>query len=216
MPSARQRRKADHALRLLGIRKGRYWIVATLAGIIVLVNALGVSSNPGAYDSSSAVKETETLQAKVSKVSDGDTVHVIDNDGRRLKIRLLGIDAPERNQAHGLAATQWLTDRALNRPVQVQVTDTDRYGRLVAKLLAKDQSCRDEPCPFNQDLNLKLVQLGHAWWYEAYQEDQPPSDRPLYQQAQLQAQTERLGLWSKPEPIAPWQWRQTQRELRSQ
>lgn len=152
------------------------------------------------------------LMGKVVKVADGDTVTLVDQSGQKHKIRLLGIDAPETKQAHGKASKDWLTRKVLDKRIQVQVVDTDRYQRRVGKLLEQSPDCQQTTCPFDIDINLQLVEQGHAWWYEAYKNNQPAPDRRTYAQAQQQAQNARLGLWGRPSPMAPWDWRKAQRE----
>lgn len=187
------------------MKKGRYWTAILLALCLLAVNAL--TTDPPQNPNSKLI-------GKIIKVADGDTVTLIDANGLKHKIRLLGIDAPELQQAHGQTAKRWLSDQALNQNLQVEVTDTDRYGRKVGKLLAQEKNCESKECPYHVDLNLKLIELGHAWWYELYQNNQPTNDRILYKNAQAQAQQSQTGLWENKEPIAPWEWRQQQRELR--
>lgn len=182
-----------------------------VALLLAAAQATGLISNPETAQRTSQPLPKGLLQGKVIKVADGDTVTLLDDHGQKHKIRLLGIDAPETKQAHGLAAREWLTRRVLNQTIQVQITETDRYQRQVGKLLAQSPDCSASSCPFDRDVNLALVEQGHAWWYEAYQKNQPYEDRRVYSQAQAQAQNARLGLWGRPSPTAPWDWRKEQR-----
>lgn len=192
--------------KLLGVRRGRYWLSAVLVLSIAAVNALTPPAEP---------VSTSSVFGRVVKVADGDTVTVVSQDGLKLKIRLLGIDAPETQQAHGHAAKDWLTKTTLGKSIAVDITDTDRYGRKVGKLLAQDEDCVQENCPYDVDVNLRLIKLGHAWWYEAYQNNQTMVDRTLYKNAQNTARQSRLGLWNAANPTEPWAWRKQQREQRN-
>lgn len=205
MPRKSRSPRPDRVFRLLGVRKGRYVLAAVLALCLAVVNALSLEPE----------QSGSILTGRVVKVADGDTVTLIDTHGAKQKIRLLGVDAPELQQAHGQVAKKWLTTQALGKTIQVHVTDTDRYGRKVGKLLTQDPNCKTSECPYNVDLNLELLKLGHAWWYEAYQNNQPPADRPIYEKAHNAARQSRLGLWSNATTQVPWDWRQQQRELKS-
>ncbi len=132
---------------------------------------------------------------KVVKVTDGDTVHVLDRGKVKHKIRLGGIDAPETKQAFGKKSKQNLSDLIASESVDVEYSKRDRYGRIIGKLL-KD----------GQDINLKQVKDGYAWHYKAYQQEQSTLDQALYDSAETGARKKRIGLWSAP-AVAPWEYR---------
>ena len=125
--------------------------------------------------------------AKVDRVVDGDTVYTKDGT----KIRLHGIDTPERDQPYGKQATRAL-DGLIKTKVYVLEKDTDRYGRLVAVLYT----------PEGLNVNLEMVCGGHAWWYERY-----AKKATNYKQCQEDAQRDKRGLWAEEYPVAPWDWR---------
>jgi micrococcal nuclease len=97
---------------------------------------------------------TEQFTGQVVGISDGDTVSVL-REGKAVKIRLHGIDAPERKQAFGPRARQFTSDLAFNQIVTIVVHTTDRYGRLVGEVVLPD----------GRSLNQELVRPGMAWWY---------------------------------------------------
>ena len=141
--------------------------------------------------------------AKVQRVVDGDTIYVVDNFGQKFKVRLTGIDAPEKNQTYGLASTYELTEILINKwvllkskPSKGNPYSTDRYNRVLAKIILD-----------GLDINLFQVSRGYAWHFKRYQKQQSPLDRKLYSQAELNAKKNKLGLWSEKKPIAPWKWR---------
>jgi len=141
--------------------------------------------------------------AKVQRVVDGDTIYVVDNSGKRFKVRLTGIDAPEKNQPHGLASTYHLRGLLLNnfvllesKPKKGKPYSVDRYKRVLAKIILD-----------GRDINLAQVLNGYAWHFKRYQKQQSPKDRELYSQAELHAEKNKLGLWDEKNPIAPWKWR---------
>tara|TARA_B100001059_G_scaffold228464_1_gene259617 strand:+ start:299 stop:814 length:516 start_codon:yes stop_codon:yes gene_type:complete len=141
--------------------------------------------------------------AKVQRVVDGDTIYVVDNFGKKFKVRLTGIDAPEQNQPYGLASTYYLRELLLNKfvlleskPKKGKPYSVDRYKRVLAKIVLD-----------GRDINLFQVLSGYAWHFKRYQNQQSPSDRESYSQAELHAKKNELGLWSEKKPIAPWKWR---------
>ena len=141
-----------------------------------------------------------TLEGRVVGVTDGDTITVLDASNTQYKIRLSGIDAPEKKQPFGHAAKQSLSDLVYDKAVQVQWHKQDRYQRIVGKVLVQ-----------GLDANLEQVKRGLAWHYTKYQKEQPFVDRESYFGAQKLAMTGQLGLWEESEPIAPWDWRKGSR-----
>jgi endonuclease YncB( thermonuclease family) len=141
-----------------------------------------------------------TYTGRVVGISDGDTLTVLDAERRQHKIRLAGIDAPEKRQAWGQRAQQFLGERVFQRMVRVEVSKKDRYGREIDKVLLD-----------GEDINLELVRAGLAWHYRAYEREQPPDERGQYAEAELQARERRQGLWSDTHPVAPWDFRRRAR-----
>lgn len=143
----------------------------------------------------------ETINGRVVRVSDGDTLAVLAIDLRKVTIRLAGIDAPEKLQDFGPEAKQQLTELCLDKPVQVEVRTTDRYRRTVARV-----SCD------GVDAATKMLQLGLAWHFTRYAHSQPQEEAVTDRREQDTAKLSGLGLWSQPNPISPWTWRAQQRE----
>jgi endonuclease YncB( thermonuclease family) len=132
----------------------------------------------------------ETVEGKVVGVTDGDTLTVL-VDQTQLKVRLAEIDTPERGQPWGARAKQALSDLVFGRSVKIEVQDTDRYGRAIARLH------RD-----GLDVNRTLVRQGHAWVYRQYSQD------ASLLEDENDAHEARRGLWSLPQtPTPPWEWR---------
>ncbi len=137
----------------------------------------------------------ETLTGKVIHIADGDSITIM-RDNTQYKIRLLGIDAPERDQPFGKQARVAL-NRAINgKIVNAEWNKKDNYGRLVAKVSYKQQ-----------DIGLQQIQKGMAWHYKHYAREQDPEDQSRYAQAEYQAQRDKQGLWQDAKPIPPWDYR---------
>ena len=142
----------------------------------------------------------DTITGRVVGVADGDTVTVLDAQHVQHKIRLAGIDAPEKSQPFGNRSKQSLSDLAFDKAVVVETDKRDRYGREVGKVLVN-----------GRDVNLIQVERGMAWHYKAYASEQSVNDQRLYEAAEIAAKVARRGLWRDPEPMAPWEFRKAQR-----
>ncbi len=138
----------------------------------------------------------DTLTGKAGRVVDGDTLYVLDANYKDHKIRLAGIDAPERRQAYGLASRKHLASIVAGQQVTVEYQKRDRYGRIVGKVLHD-----------GIDVCLEQVKAGFAWHYKKYQHEQSAEDRELYADAENKARNERLGLWRENNPMPPWDYR---------
>lgn len=172
---------------------------------IAVLNELGVEEGAGRYETPArrraSAKSGRSYTGTVSKVYDGDTLHVIDGDGAKHKIRMAYIDAPEMKQAYGTRSRDNLRAAAEGRKVSVRVFDTDRYRREVAQVSVG-----------KTDLNLMQVEDGAAWHYKSYaKEQQDKADFADYADAQIQAERERKGLWKAKNPQAPWAYRRAGR-----
>ena len=143
-----------------------------------------------------------TISGQVVGVSDGDTVTVLDAAKNQHKIRLAGIDAPEKKQAFGMRSKQSLSDLVFDKQVTVETDKKDKYRREIGKILLST----------GQDVNLEQVTRGFAWNYKAYEKEQPANDRKLYDFAEKEARAGRRGLWADAEPVPPWEFRHKKRE----
>lgn len=138
----------------------------------------------------------ETLTGTVVRIADGDTLTILDRDHRQHRIRLAGIDAPERKQAFYEVSKQNLAKLAFGRVARIEWRKHDRYSRIVGNVWVG-----------GEDLGLLQVRAGLAWWYRDYAREQSPADRKLYEAAELGARQQRLGLWRDAVPVEPKLWR---------
>lgn len=155
-----------------------------------------VWANNGQAASRSSGHPIEHIAGRVISVSDGDTLTLRDAAGRRHRVRLATIDAPEREQAFASQSRQHLARLALNRDVQLRVLNRDNYDRLVAVVEVD-----------GRDVNLMQITAGMAWHYRAHQRQQSAQERHAYAQAELKARRAGLGLWGQNQPVAPWDFR---------
>lgn len=145
---------------------------------------------------------SNTLTGEVVALSDGDTVTVLDSAKTQNKVRLAGIDAPEKRQAFGERAKQNLAAMVFRKQVTVEWHKTDRYGRIVGKVLVE-----------RTDTGLAQLRAGMGWHYEQYAREQTPDDRAAYAAAEEVARESHVGLWSQREPVPPWDFRRASNAL---
>lgn len=138
----------------------------------------------------------ETITGRVVAVSDGDTITVLDANNREIKVRLAGIDAPEKNQEGGQEAKRSLSGLVVGRVVDVDTNKRDKYGRAVGRVLLD-----------GQDVNLEQLKRGHAWHYKQYASEQSREDRARYARAESGARQTTVGIWAQSSATPPWEWR---------
>jgi endonuclease YncB( thermonuclease family) len=157
--------------------------ISQLVSLLLLVSPIVVGNLVG--------KAAESLAGKVVGVTDGDTITVL-VERHPIKVRLAEIDTPERGQPWANRAKQALSEKVFGQVVELQVVDTDRYGRTVAKVY------RD-----GRDINREMVREGHAWVYRKYLRD------PSLLEDEQNAREARAGVWGLPEAhrVPPWVWR---------
>ena len=145
----------------------------------------------------------------VVSVTDGDTIKVLDQNSVQHKVRLTGIDAPERGQPFGQASKKYLAALVSGKEVFVESNKNDRYGRVLGKVWVQPADCSS--CGKTLDANHAQLLAGMAWWYRYYAKQQSPEDRGRYESAEDEAKVRRRGLWSDPDPMNPYDWRKGRR-----
>ena len=142
------------------------------------------------------VSFAEELIGKVIKVSDGDTITVLDSNNQKHKIRLKGIDAPESQQAFGDISTQSLSELVYDKEVLVTWDKKDKYYRILGKVIVD-----------GNDANYEQLTKGLAWYYKQYEKDLSDEDRKKYSEAEEWARNYTEGLWADSNSIPPWEFR---------
>lgn len=152
----------------------------------LFITLAGCSYNP---------TSTITVAGTVTKVYDGDSIHITPPGKNRVVIRLAGIDAPELAQAFGLESRNLLRSLLLRRRAEASCHKRDRYKRQVCVVTSD-----------GVDVNLKMISSGLAWHYKQYENEQSRRQRRTYSRAERVARRSRLGLWSE-NSVEPWEFR---------
>jgi len=143
---------------------------------------------------------------RVRSVGDGDTIVVEDDDKHRNKVRLSGIDAPERGgqstygQPYAQRSRQNLSKLIYRGAVRVDWRTYDGFGRMIGRVWLGDV-----------DAGLHQVCAGYAWVYREFVGDFSPDELRAYLDCEQAARAERRGLWRDSNPVAPWDWRHSPR-----
>lgn len=135
-------------------------------------------------------------EAKVIGVSDGDTITVLDGNKTQHKIRVSGIDAPEKAQDFGNRSKEHLSDLVFGKTVSIPESKIDKYGRTVSRVMVS-----------NSDAGLEQIKAGMAWHYKKYEIEQSSADRTSYSAAEKLARASKIGLWSQREQVRPEDFR---------
>lgn len=144
------------------------------------------------YSSGSAA----ALHGKVSDVFDGESIAIL-SQTHTLKVKLIGVAAPEKDQAYAGIARQHLADLVLNKFVLVKYSAL-RDGYLVGQVMLGEM-----------DVCGQMIRDGVAW-YKPHEGDLSELDRQIYEASQAAARTERRGLWQDESPLAPWEFHKAQ------
>jgi endonuclease YncB( thermonuclease family) len=132
-----------------------------------------------------------TFSGKITAIKDGDTYKVFYN-GSEKTIRLEHVDCPEKKQPFGSKAKQFASTLCFGKTVTVKWNGkTDRYKRLIAEVILNSSI----------NVNKELVKNGLAWHFKKY------SNNKAYALLEMEARKNKIGIWSMPNPIAPWDWR---------
>ncbi|HJV91920.1 MAG TPA: thermonuclease family protein [Azonexus sp.] len=144
----------------------------------------------------SGTAHAEVVQGRVVGITDGDTLTLLDATNQQHKIRLAGIDAPEKEQVFGQKAKESLSALAFEQQATAHCKKRDRY--------------RQEICVVTvggKDVGLEQVRTGMAWWHRQLITGQTIQERAEYDQAESSAKSDRRGLWSGLDLTPPWEWR---------
>ena len=138
----------------------------------------------------------DEIIGRVIKVSDGDTITILDSNNQKHKIRLKGIDAPESQQVCGDISTQSLSELVYDKEVLVTWDKKDKYYRILGKVIVD-----------GNDANYEQLKKGLAWYYKQYEKDLSDDDKQRYSEAEVLARNYGLGLWADAKSIPPWEFR---------
>ena len=130
------------------------------------------------------------ISGKVIGIKDGDTVVILLEGNIQKTLRVAEVDSPENSQPFGKNAKQFTSDQIFGKQINFIETDTDRYGRTIAKIYYD-----------NKYVSAEIIKSGFGWWYYHYSNDKN------LEMLEDEASKNKIGLWSDPNSIPPWEWR---------
>ena len=139
---------------------------------------------------------SNSLNGKIVAIADGDTLTILDGTYTQHKIRITGIDAPEKKQDFGQRSKASLSALAFSQTATADCRKIDRYKRNLCVVSVG-----------GRDVGLEQVRAGMAWHYKQYAKEQPAIERVAYERAENDAKAKHLGLWVDRNPVPPWEWR---------
>jgi endonuclease YncB( thermonuclease family) len=147
-----------------------------------------------------ALATAVVIEGRVLAIADGDTLTLLDGSNRQHRIRVVGIDSPEKKQSFGQRTKASLSALAYDKAAMADCRKIDRYRRNLCVVFVD-----------GKDVGLEQLRSGMAWHYKQYARDQPLAERITYARAENEAQARKLGLWAEPDPLPPWAWRRNDR-----
>lgn len=135
--------------------------------------------------------------AKVIRIKDGDTIVVLLETNKQKTLRLAEVDCPEKGQPFGKNAKQFTSDKVFGKAIKFLETDTDRYGRSIAKVYYADEKY----------LSVEIIKAGMGWWYH-----QRSKNIELGKLQEI-AKNNKIGLWQNSNAISPWDYRKQKRNV---
>jgi endonuclease YncB( thermonuclease family) len=158
----------------------------------IFISTLFIFFNSYAFQST-----IRTVTGTVTKVSDGDTIHLTTPEQTKLKVRLYGLDAPETDkmnnktgkvnipgQPYGDESWKALENKVMGKQVKLDILDIDKYRRMVGMIYLNDRN-----------INLEMIREGYA---EAFIEYLKEPYRSEFLKVEKEARSMKRGIWSLP------------------
>lgn len=140
-------------------------------------------------------QKNKSIKGYVVGIMDGDTYDLLLDDKTKIRIRMHSIDAPEKGMPFSRVSKKFLSNLCFNKTVTIIKTNDDGHGRIVGKTYTSEgKECGEE-----------LLKAGLVWHYKKYNSD------PKLAQMEIEARRKKTGIWSEPNPLAPWDVRKLHR-----
>ncbi|HZH38246.1 MAG TPA: thermonuclease family protein [Flavisolibacter sp.] len=175
------------------------WFLIIILPLLSIASCNGAADNTQAAQSSTATiaANRKTVTGKVIGISDGDTFRLLTDSNETVRVRLHGIDAPEKGQDYSTQSQQKLSELIFSKQVVVEQKNKDRYGRVVGIAFVD-----------RINVNEEMLRSGLAWQYREYDKTEK------WASIQTEAQQNKRGLWSMSSPTPPWEWRKEKKVVR--
>lgn len=135
------------------------------------------------------VYETDSNTGKVVGIIDGDTYDILLNGSKTVRIRMEGIDAPEKGMPFYKKAKNYLSELCFGKIIRLEIHKTDSHDRKVAFSYLDDGT----------ELSHEMIKAGFAWHFKTYNSDSDLSE------LEVRARELKIGLWVDESPMPPWE-----------
>lgn len=142
-----------------------------------------------------SLKKGNTVSGKVIAIIDGDTYDVLLYGNKTVRVRMEGIDAPEKGMPFYQKSKKYLSDLCFGKQIKIKITGVDNYERILAYSFLED----------GKELSQEMIKAGLAWHFKKYNSDSELSE------LEREAKTLRKGLWIDENPMSPWENRKLHR-----
>ncbi|MFO7722151.1 MAG: thermonuclease family protein [Bacteroidales bacterium] len=170
-----------------------------MLSIFTLLFTWTYTCNQEVSDEQSASAEN-IITGKVIAIIDGDTYDILTDDTVKFRIRMEGIDAPERGMPYYRVSKDYLGALCFGQRVSLHHSGKDRNGRILGFAYLED----------GRELSREMIMAGMAWHFKQYNQD------PALDSLEIEARNRKVGLWADPHPKAPWDYRKEKRNQNNQ
>lgn len=175
----------------------KHWCKLPIVIVVLAGSLLGYYSKGNSQNRLKKYGEVK-ITGRVVKIVDGDTYHLLTGNNEQVKVRMAGIDAPEKGQAYYQKSKDFLGRLCFSKIIKIKITDKDRNGRIIAETYLVDGT----------SLSHEMVKNGYAWHFKKYSSDETLA------RLEQQAQIKKMGLWANKYPVAPWEYRADRKNKR--
>lgn len=167
-----------------------------LSVLLVIVFSLFINGCNSKSENNTSLKKGSTVSGKVISIIDGDTYDALLLSNKTIRVRMEGIDAPEKGMPFYQKSKKYLSSLCFNKQVKIKITGTDNYDRFLAYTYIEDE----------KELSKEMIKEGYAWHFKKYSSDTTLSN------LEIEARNLKKGLWSEKNPMSPWTNRSLHRQ----
>ncbi len=178
--------------KLIKFIKSRKYVLVTIGLLIVL--AILFATDKLSWNDFQKTSERYDYTVQVIGISDGDSFTGLTKDNQEIRYRIYGIDAPEMSQPFSNEARKHLSGLIYKKHIGIIVISADKYNRDVVQVFT----------PYGKDVGAEMLKNGLAWHYRRFDSS---LEYDHYEQLEMEAETNRTGLWSQPDAESPWKYR---------
>lgn len=161
--------------------------------LLLFISIISCTSKSGDNPS---LKKGSTVSGKVIAIIDGDTYDVLLQGNKTVRVRMEGIDAPEKGMPFYQKSKKYLSDLCFGKQIKIKITGVDNHERFLAYSYLKD----------GKELSQEMIKAGFAWHFKKYNSNIKLSE------LELEAKTLRKGLWVDENSMSPWENRKLHRD----